>query len=104
MNPSSKTRRFRSIYTASATALFEPMEHRQMFAAFTVTNVDDSGAGSLRQAIIDANATANVGGPDEIGFAIAGDGLHTIEPLTELPAIIDPLVIDGYTQDGAAAN
>src|SRR4051812_40493823 len=83
----------RSLQRAAA-ATFEAMEQRQMFAAFTVTNVDDGGIGSLRQAIIDANATPNGNTPDQIGFAIAGASVHTIEPLTELPDITDPVVID----------
>jgi hypothetical protein len=45
-------------------------------ATFTVTNVLDSGAGSLRQAILSANLTANV--PDGIHFNIPGTGPHTI--------------------------
>ncbi|MBC8645683.1 MAG: hypothetical protein H7X85_00860 [Thermoanaerobaculia bacterium] len=36
---------------------------------FTVTNTNDSGAGSLRQAILDANG---MGGTDDIVFAIPG--------------------------------
>ena len=44
-------------------------------ATFTVTNTNDSGAGSLRQAILDANAA---GGADTIAFNIAGPGVHTI--------------------------
>ncbi|MDQ2922520.1 MAG: hypothetical protein M3R52_13030, partial [Acidobacteriota bacterium] len=36
-------------------------------ATFTVSNTDDSGAGSLRQAIIDANVSA---GTDVISFNI----------------------------------
>ena len=43
---------------------------------------DDSGAGSLRQAILDANSSA---GPHTIQFAIPGAGVHTITPLTPLP-------------------
>ena len=42
---------------------------------FTVTNTNDAGAGSLRQAILDANASA---GADDIVFAIPGPGVHTI--------------------------
>jgi hypothetical protein len=36
---------------------------------YTVTNTNDSGAGSLRQAIIDANANP---GADIIGFNLSG--------------------------------
>ena len=48
----------------------EPLEDRLAPAIFAVTNVADSGAGSLRQAISDANAATNTGGPDEIHFAV----------------------------------
>ncbi len=68
---------------------------------FPVTNTNDSGAGSLRQAILDANANA---GPDVIAFNIPGSGVHTIAPLTGLPTITDSVVIDGYTQPGASPN
>jgi hypothetical protein len=70
-------------------------------ATFTVTNVTDSGAGSLRQAIIDANAA---GGADTIEFNIVGSGVQTIVPATPLPPITGPVTIDGYTQSGAAPN
>ncbi len=46
-------------------------------ATFTVTTAADSGAGSLRQAILDANANA---GADTIAFDIPGSGIHTITP------------------------
>lgn len=39
-------------------------------ATFTVTNTNDSGAGSLRQAIDDANSAG--AGPHNIEFNIAG--------------------------------
>jgi hypothetical protein len=68
----------------------------------TVTNTNDSNTGSLRQAILDANA--NAGQLDAIAFQIAGAGLRTIEPLSALPDITDPVVIDGYTQPGASPN
>lgn len=69
---------------------------------FTVTtNLDDTPAGeaipgSLRGAIIDANTNP---GPDFIVFAIA-EGPQTISPLSPLPTITDPVVIDGTTQPG----
>ena len=70
-------------------------------AIFNVTTTADSGAGSLRQAIIDANAAA---GSDTINFAIPGAGPHTITLLSILPLITGPLTIDGYTQPGSSAN
>lgn len=66
-----------------------------------VTTTADSGAGSLRAAINCANATP---GLDTITFSIPGSGVHTISPLSPLPPITDPVVIDGYTQPGAVSN
>ena len=66
---------------------------------FVVTNTADAGAGSLRQAIIDANTLA---GADTIDFNIPGAGVHTISPASALPATTGPVTIDGYTQPGAA--
>src|SRR6185503_13327054 len=45
---------------------------------------------------------ANVGA-DAITFNIPGSGVHTIAPLSALPAITDPLTIDGASQPGYAA-
>jgi len=71
-------------------------------ATFTVTTTADSGPGSLRQAILDANAAA---GPHTIAFAIPGAGLHSIRPASPLPPItISSVTIDGYTQPGASVN
>lgn len=67
---------------------------------FVVTNTLDSGPGSLRQAILDANAAPNVGGADVIRFAIPGVGAHSIKPLSALPFITDPVVLDGTSQPG----
>ncbi len=75
---------------------------RAFAANISVTNTNDSGAGSLRQAITTANAS--VGVKDTISFNIPGTGLHTITPLSVLPTITDPLVIDGYTQPGSSPN
>jgi predicted outer membrane repeat protein len=60
-------------------------------ASFTVTNTNDSGAGSLRQAILDANVIA---GADTITFGVSG----TITLASTLPAIVDELTIDGTGQ------
>lgn len=67
----------------------------------TVTNTNDSGAGSLRQAMLDANGNA---GMDSIQFNISGGGPHTIAPLTALPSISGDLIIDGYTQLSSRPN
>ena len=72
--------------------------------SLVVTNTNDGGAGSLRQAILNANLMPNGASPDTITFNIPGPGVHTIQPLTALPLIVDPLVIDGYSQPGASAN
>lgn len=77
------------------------LEDRTVPTTFNVTNTDDSGTGSLRQAILAANGS---GGPDEIHFNIPGAGVHTITPLSQLPGISGPVIIDGYTQPGASAN
>jgi Bacterial Ig domain len=70
---------------------------------YVVTNTNDSGTGSLRWAIQQANLS-NTAPADTIRFNIAGPGPFTIQPLTPLPAITHPLVIDGYSQPGAKAN
>src|SRR5690349_5719531 len=78
----------------------EALEERMAPATFTVTNTDDSGLGSLRQAILDANAAAS--GTDTIAFNITGGGVHTIRPTSPLPTLTDIAVIDGTTQPGYA--
>ncbi len=65
-------------------------------ATYTVTNLNDAGAGSLRQAIIDANANA---GSDTINFNAGLFGTVTVA--SDLPSITESLVIDATTaQDG----
>ncbi len=75
-------------------------------ATFTVTNTNDAGAGSLRQAILDANANA---GADTVAFNVTGagcdgSGVCTIAPTSQLPGVNDIATIDGYTQPGASVN
>src|SRR5438445_1734252 len=82
----------------------ECLEERRLLATFFVVNTNDSGAGSLRQAILDANSNPNSGGPDFIDFNIPGAGVHTISPTSALPTITDPVTIDGYSQPSASPN
>ncbi|MFZ5981656.1 MAG: hypothetical protein ACOYVF_13600, partial [Candidatus Zixiibacteriota bacterium] len=72
-------------------------------ATFVVTNANDIGPGSLRDAINNANATV---GNDLIAFNIPGSGPFTIVPATPLPFLTDKdgVVIDGLTQPGATAG
>ena len=66
-----------------------------------MTNTNDAGAGSFRQAI--ANANTNLGA-DNIFFNIAGTGIHTISLVSGLPVISDAVNIDATTDDSFAAN
>ncbi len=65
---------------------------------FTVVNTNDSGIGSLRQAILDANA--NAGFADTIEFNIPGSGTQIIALSSALDAITSQVTIDGTTQTG----
>ena len=80
---------------------FAVLSQTALAATFTVTNTSDSGAGSFRQAILDANASP---GADTIAFAIPGAGVHTIALTTWLPKATGPLTVDGYTQPGSSPN
>jgi hypothetical protein len=71
---------------------------------FTVTNTNDSGTGSLRQAIEDANTNSNPSDMDAIDFGISGSGVHRITLQSSLPSITEKVTIDGYTQTGAEVN
>ena len=67
---------------------------------FVVSNTNDSGAGSLRQAITDSNLNAGV--TNTINFLISGGGVvRTINLQSALPSITVPVMLDGWTQGGA---
>jgi len=70
-------------------------------ATFIVTNTNDSGPGSLRDALTLANSTA---GTDTITFNIPGAGPHTISTLSPLPQLADVsgVLIDGFSQPGSS--
>jgi hypothetical protein len=73
-------------------AVAGPAPHLVRAAGFVVTNLDDSGEGSLRQAILDANANV---GADTITFEVSG----TITLASSLPTIgSGGLTIDGAGQ------
>lgn len=75
---------------------------------FVVTNTNDAGAGSLRQAIQDADADLTP--PTFVTFNIPGVGPHTITPTTFYSTVPSPklvyqpltqaITIDGTTQPG----
>lgn len=79
------------------------------FARFVVTallgpsviNTNDSGLGSLRQAILDFNTCDFAGLDITFDLTVAGG---TISPLTPLPPITCPLNIRGYSNPGAVLN
>ena len=75
---------------------FEKLEQRDVPALFTVGNINDAGAGSFRQAILDANAHS---GADQIRFTITGS-TATIHLLSALPAITDTVDIDAAIPKG----
>lgn len=70
-------------------------------ADFTVINTNNAGPGSLRQAILDANATVE---RDRVRFDIPGNGSLVINVQSPLPTITNSIEIDGYTQPGSQPN
>lgn len=90
---------------------FAPLARPALAITLSVTNTGDSGAGSLRQAIIAANATPP-GEPVTIVFAIPQDdpgadpgGYWMIQPAEQLPALArGNITIDGSTQPNGRAE
>jgi hypothetical protein len=66
-------------------------------AVLEINNTNDSGAGSLRQALLDANART---GGQTIVFNLPGTSVQTFTPASPLPTINVPVIIDGTTQPG----
>jgi parallel beta-helix repeat protein len=81
----------------------EDLEGRQLLSTFTVTNTNDSGTGSLRQAIISSNA-ATGSAVNAIDFKIGSGGTETIALKSALPTIAHSVVIDGTTQAGTGST
>jgi CSLREA domain-containing protein len=77
-------------------------------STFTVNTIDDADDGScdgvhcsLREAIIAANGEP---GSSRIEFDIEGMGPHTIQPLSELPAVLDSVTLDGTSEPDFAGS
>ena len=81
----------------------EPLEPRRLLATFVVTTTADEGPGSLRQAMLDANAAP---GADNIHFTLPGAAgtVRTIRPLSALPDVTGPTTLDAATQAGYAGT
>jgi hypothetical protein len=83
---------------ASAFALVLAASAAPVFAnLYTVTHTGDSGAGSLRWAIGQANGHA---GGDQVTFNIPGSGVKVISLATPLPSLAAGTSIIGNTQPG----
>ena len=83
----------------------EALEGRQMLSTFTVTNIANSGTGSLRWAINQSDKTTSTAtSPNVINFNLGGSGLvasqRTISVLSQLPTITQPVTINGTTEVG----
>jgi hypothetical protein len=78
----------------------QALEPRVLLATFLVSNTNDSGTGSLRKAILDADASP---APNTIDFVI-GSGAQTINLVSALPAVTNPVTLDGTTQPGYAGQ
>ncbi|MCL4800525.1 MAG: tandem-95 repeat protein [Burkholderiales bacterium] len=91
--------------TAVLTTLPAMGEWDHLLNTYVVSTTSDSGAGSFRQAILNANANA---GADTIQFNLLasdpnyniGTGVWTIDIASELPEIDDAVLIDGWSQAG----
>ncbi|MEY2410561.1 MAG: hypothetical protein QOF48_3231, partial [Verrucomicrobiota bacterium] len=67
----------------------------------TVITTNDSGPGSFRQALLDAN---DAPGENLIIFNLLGGGAQVIHLLTALPVVTSPVIIDGWSQPGFAGT
>ena len=91
---------------AAVLPVFEELENRLVFNSFTVLNTNDAGAGSLRQAVIDASSD---GQSDTIGFdaSLAGQSIiltsndaNANYGSTGLVVSNDSITIDGSNAPG----
>ncbi len=84
------------VVTVDQSTLVPSATLSKVSATFSVTSVADSGAGTLRQALLDANGSS---GADLIDFNINnGVAAKSIVLLSPLPAITESVAIDAATQ------
>jgi uncharacterized repeat protein (TIGR01451 family) len=97
----------------SAEEDFDPVDnhvtnHIAVRRQLVVTSTADDGGGSLRQAMLDANALCLEGAPCSIVFRIPAPvpqgGWFTIRPQTPLPALEGAVEIDGTSQTAFTGN
>src|SRR3954447_612617 len=85
----------RAVLVATAAALMFPAASAA--TTYTVTSTANSGAGTLAQAIDDANAHANSlnsgGVPDTVAFGLTGGAPYTIALTSELSHLTEAVVI-----------
>ena len=96
----------------------ERLEERLVLSAIMVTSTGDAiandGFVTLREAMESVNGGANINGDvvgigaygtnDTISFNISGAGVQSISPGSALPTLVNPVIIDGYSQPGASVN
>jgi hypothetical protein len=77
----------------------EALEDRLVLSTFLVINTNDSGAGSLRDAITRVNGDTTNTNPDVVNFHIPGPGPFTIQLTSPLPNITHPISINGESEN-----
>lgn len=87
--------RFLGILGAFTALIFIINVKSSAAATYTVTSTADSGAGTLREAITNAN---NNNGHDDIEFNIPGAGPHFITTSSYLPQVSEAVFINGASQ------
>ena len=93
-NVSGLTHKFKLIFQSIFILTFSLITSLS-YAQITVINTNDSGTGSLRWAIDQANANPDA---SEIEFDIPGSGPHIIQPQTQYTSFTAPINIDGISE------
>lgn len=89
-----------SIIDGNFNSFFDVSNNDIIIKPIGVTNDNDSGNGSLRQALLDANSIGT--GIINIPFNINGAGVRTINLQSELPLVTASVILDGWTQGGVS--
>ncbi len=89
-----------AVAAVAALAVCAPDVHSAPLGAHVITTIADSGPGTLRQAILDSNASPE---SDLITFALSGcSPVCVIRPSIALPPLLGGnIVLDGFSQAGA---